>query len=94
MLSFDAVEVAIEETGVAVESKKNEGVSERLEEWFNRSFKCLVRLSIMVHDESLSLVSNGCSMWKTQLTTALTGSIFTRVSSKTLVKSAPSVLLI
>lgn len=54
MLAFNAVEVAIEETRVAIEAEEDESVSQRLEESLDRSFESLVRLSVVIHDQSLS----------------------------------------
>lgn len=62
MFAFDSVDVTIEETGVTVEAEENESVGERLEEWLDLSFKRLVWLGIVVHDESLEcqLVRRPC----------------------------------
>ena len=53
MLSFDAVEVSVEDTGVAVIAEEDEGVGEGLEEGFNGSFESLVRLGVVVHYKCL-----------------------------------------
>lgn len=53
MLAFDAVEIAVPDAGVAGLAEKNEGVGERFEPVCDGGFESLIRLSVVVHDESL-----------------------------------------
>ena len=55
MFSFDAIKITVEDTWVTVESEEDKGVSERLEEGLDGGFKGLVRLCVVVHNESLIL---------------------------------------
>lgn len=49
VFAFDAVEVAVEEAGVAVVAEEDEGVGEGFEEGFDGGFEGLVGLGVVVH---------------------------------------------
>lgn len=53
VLAFDAVQVAVEEAGVAVDAEEDERVSEGLEEGLDGGFERLVGLGIVIHDKGL-----------------------------------------
>ena len=59
MVAFYAVDVAIEDAGIAGLSEEDEGVSKGFEEGLDSCFESLVRLCIVVPDWR----GDGCSAW-------------------------------
>ena len=50
MFALDAIEITVENTGVAIKTEEDEGVGERFEEIGYWRFEGLIRLGVMVHD--------------------------------------------
>lgn len=95
VVAFCAVEVAVEDAGVAIAAEKDQGVGKGLEEAFDGSFDSLAGLGVVVYYYCLVecqravlllMGKRKCSM----LTTAFTGISWTKVSSNTFLKSAAS----
>ena len=57
MLAFDAVEVTIEDAGVAVGSQEDEGVGEGFEEGLDGCFEGLVGLGVVVPRQLVVVVT-------------------------------------
>ena len=53
MFTLHAVEISVEDAGVAIKTEENERIGEGFEERFYGSFEGLVGLGIVVHDQCL-----------------------------------------